>query len=508
MTLRKKPTRSSDALDDPAVRRAMARDSHSLFFDLYYFDNRTKETAPFQYEMFAISEDEGIRLAAIAGFRESAKTTIMAESLALWAVTGKLQKKFILILSQNIQKAQHILLNIRDKLERSKLLREDLGPFKQEPNQWNLDTIVIPKFDARIMIGSVGQSLRGFKHNQHRPDLIILDDVEDIESVKTKEGRDRPWDWFLREVKPGGTDTTKIIILGNMLHEDSFMRRIERKIVSGEMDGLYREYSFLDKDGNALWKERFPDQESIEHKRKDVGDELVWQTEYLLKLVDREDQIFKREWFKTYIDLPRENFHSRYLIGVDLAISKKDAADYTAMVAAYVTGYGADLRIYILPYPVNKKLSAMEAKDEAENLSRSLRHAKIYVEDVGYQGSSVEYLRNDNFDAYGVGVHGQDKAARLRSISFMVQNGHTFFPEKGAEELIDQLVGFGVERHDDLADAFWVVISQILEKDYRPNAVPIRTSVDPNDPDLRILDSRAKEIELEKRRRNAAFFKL
>jgi len=36
------------------------------------------------------------------------------------------------------------------------------------------------------------------------------------------------------------------------------------------------------------------------------------------------------------------------------------------------------------------------------------------------------------------------------------------FPEKGCEELIDQLIGFGKEKHDDLADAFAMLVIKII----------------------------------------------
>lgn len=38
-----------------------------------------------------------------------------------------------------------------------------------------------------------------------------------------------------------------------------------------------------------------------------------------------------------------------------------------------------------------------------------------------------------------------------------------FFPKQGAEELIQQLVYFGVEKHDDLVDAFTIVLLKSLE---------------------------------------------
>ena len=45
----------------------------------------------------------------------------------------------------------------------------------------------------------------------------------------------------------------------------------------------------------------------------------------------------------------------------------------------------------------------------------------------------------------------------------LIKNGTILFPDKGCEELIEQLVGFGVEKHDDLADAFSLLIHKTVE---------------------------------------------
>ena len=44
------------------------------------------------------------------------------------------------------------------------------------------------------------------------------------------------------------------------------------------------------------------------------------------------------------------------------------------------------------------------------------------------------------------------------------------FPRRGAETLIAQLVGFGTERHDDLADALVILLLKAMEqpKDVTP----------------------------------------
>lgn len=45
-----------------------------------------------------------------------------------------------------------------------------------------------------------------------------------------------------------------------------------------------------------------------------------------------------------------------------------------------------------------------------------------------------------------------------------IKSGLIKFPRKGCEKLIEQLVGFGVEKHDDLADAFSLLINSTLDK--------------------------------------------
>ncbi len=51
-----------------------------------------------------------------------------------------------------------------------------------------------------------------------------------------------------------------------------------------------------------------------------------------------------------------------------------------------------------------------------------------------------------------------DKKARITSACFYVKNGRVLFPKEGAELVIASLTGFGIEDHDDMADAFAYVV--------------------------------------------------
>lgn len=69
-------------------------------------------------------------------FRGSAKSTIMTVSYPIWAIIGKLQKKFIVILSQTQYQARLHLANIKAELESNELLKQDLGPFYEVNEEW------------------------------------------------------------------------------------------------------------------------------------------------------------------------------------------------------------------------------------------------------------------------------------------------------------------------------------------------------------------------------------
>jgi len=53
--------------------------------------------------------------------------------------------------------------------------------------------MIIPKYDTKIVGKSTGQKVRGIRYKQWRPDLIIIDDIEDLEMIRTKEQRDKTY---------------------------------------------------------------------------------------------------------------------------------------------------------------------------------------------------------------------------------------------------------------------------------------------------------------------------
>lgn len=458
--------------NDRAIRQALARSKHQWFFLIYFGHYITYPFAPFHYEMFRITEDELLKIVALVAFRNSGKTTLMTTSFPIWSIIGKQRKKFVLILSQTQSQAKMHLANIRRELEGNDLLKADIGPFEEESNEWGANSIVLSKYDARITAASTEQGTRGIRHGAFRPDLVICDDIEDLTSIKTKEGRDKTFDWLNGEILPIGDQNTRFIIVGNLLHEDSSLMRLRKAIDEGSLNGKFFAYPLLDDQDRIAWPGKFKTLKDIENLKKSSGSNSAWFREYLLRIIPSEGQIVYPNWLHYYDVFPDENNDFRYIVtGVDPAIGTMQTNDYTAMVSARVYKYGDNTQIFILPNPVNERLEFPDTVVRAMMLSKTLGNGMptpIAVEDVAYQRSLHQQLQELGYPAEGIKLMGQDKRARAISITYLIKAGRILFPKNGAELLIQQLLGYGVEKHDDLVDALIVLVFKVFQDNLEP----------------------------------------
>lgn len=455
---------------DRSVRRILAMKNHYWFFAIYLSHYIQYPFAPIHFQMFDITEDQRISLAILVAFRNSGKSTIMTASYPIWSLVGVQKKKFVLIISQTQNQARLHLTNIKRELEGNDLLKADIGPFEEYSDEWGANSIVLSDYNARITAASTEQSIRGMRHGQYRPDLIICDDIEDLQSVKTKEGRDRTFNWFNGEVIPVGDTNTKIVVVGNLLHEDSLIMRLRKLITEEKLTASFFAFPLLDEKDSITWPGKFPTMKEIETLKKSVPSESAYFREYLLKIISDQDRLVHPDWIKYYDEIsPAEQRQYLYIAtGIDLAISEKESADCTAMVSAKIHSTDNGLKIYILPNPVNKRMNFPDTVEQAIALSKAVGngyYTELFIENVGYQDAFIQHLKNIGVPAEGVKTGGQGKRERLALVTHMIQQGKVLFPRHGCEDLILQLTGFGVEKHDDLADAFSLLLLKVISDD-------------------------------------------
>jgi predicted phage terminase large subunit-like protein len=448
-------------------RRVLGRQNFRMFFCTYFSHYITRQFAPFHRQMFNLAQDESNRTIVIMAARNSAKSSIMNTGLAIWSVLGDPQKHLVILASRTREKAKQHFMNTRKELENNTLLRSDLGPFKTEESQWG-SVIELTEYDAQIIFASVEQDLRGIRYKQYRPDLLIADDIEDSNSVKTIDGRNSTYDWLARDTIPAGDlEKLRVVLLGTLLHEDSVMVRFKKDIETKRRDGVYREYPLMDAAGNVLWKAKYPDAATIEAERLQVGSDKAWSQEFLLRIMSDHDRVVHPEWIhygESPLPIEANDFRGTF-IGIDPAISEEKRACCTAIVCIRVFGWGDQMKIYVQPYPVNERMGMFGIVEKVKPLVEEhlkVGMVKIYSEDVAFQKALIEALQRNGYIVQGVKPRG-DKRERLSLISHQIKDGTIQFAPRGNEELIMQVVNFGSEKFMDLVDALSMLVPEVVQ---------------------------------------------
>ncbi len=412
----------------------------------------------------------------IIGFRGSAKSTIL-EAYATWCMlTGR--SKYTIYIGSTDEKAKQNVANIKSFIENNELLRKDFGiqidnQKKGFTEKWSEGQITI--FGNTIVAKSRGaKGIRGSLFDGKRLELIIGDDIEDTDNTRTQEARKKTRTWFFTEVVPATAQGSlasdvKIVLLGNLVHRDCLLANLDNKQLDNDNIIQVLKFPLYDDEGNITWEALYPNKETVEKAKQKVylaGEGLgasIWAREYLLKFVDEEDQVIKDTEIQYYPDEWLQRPHLQTGVGVDLAISEAQTADYTAMVRGVIVlnDYG-EKRLLILKNPVKRRMGFEETIGTAKLIKDEMQKQPIfYVEDVGYQRSAIEIMKKNGINAVSVKVS-KDKRSRLMAISPYIKSGMVLFPKDGASDILEEVIGFGIEPHDDVMDAFVHLVGNML----------------------------------------------
>ncbi len=456
-------------LNDWTMRRELAKDFR--WFCAIYLSHYFKlSPAAFHQDLMNTLGNHDERMLEIIGFRGSAKSTFGSVALPLWAALEHPEKYgFIIPVSDTFVQAKTNMANIKNELDSNWLIKNDYGtmrsPTKVDDNpepdlasdeEWQAQNILLEN-GVRIMARSRGQKLRGLRHRATRPKLIVADDVEDREWVKTRENRDKTDQWFRGEVIPSrDVKDGRVVCIGNWLHEDALMARLKKT-------GMFKVKEFPLIEGDMLmWPALYPTQDRLDKERMLMG-ETAWQREMLLRIVPEEGQVITPRDIHYYDGDPSGALEIMGH-GIDLAISKKSTADYTTDVKGEVRYDGAlaRTRVFIRRNPLNARLNFLEIIQygKAQNVGKTPH--LFFVEDVAFQKAAIEELERNGLAVTPMKPT-TDKRSRLIVVAPYIKNGTVLFPRTGCEDLLAQLFGFGVETHDDLVDGLTSLILGLVQ---------------------------------------------
>ncbi len=235
-------------------------------------------------EMFRMLKNSKYEFFVVMAFRGSGKSTIMNMANVLWSILGKPQKKFAVVVSQTQEQAKNHFTNIKEELLHNELLREDFGPFAENETEWKKMSLELVYHESKIQSVSMEQGIRGIKYNSIRPDLIVCDDLEDSSARFDQTERDKLYARFASEITPLGSENTRIVVLGNLICEDSLIMRLKKDMEDNKRRGIFRVYPIIDNDRRILWQDKFKNIEKIKELWRKFP-EAVWSREFLLKIL-------------------------------------------------------------------------------------------------------------------------------------------------------------------------------------------------------------------------------
>lgn len=222
-------TRQRLRVEMSQARRAAASTSLKAFVSAYLPAHMTLPPSRMHAELFteldAITARRGARL-AIAAPRGHAKSTVVSLGYVLYCVCFGLEK-YILLISNTAEQASDFLSHIRTELAENPRIAEDFPELVDPPgpSRWRRDEI-ITRTGIKITALGAEKKIRGRRNQQHRPGLIILDDIENEQDCRSPEQRRQRMDWLQRSVLKAGTGTTNLVAVGTVIHADGLLANL------------------------------------------------------------------------------------------------------------------------------------------------------------------------------------------------------------------------------------------------------------------------------------------
>jgi len=227
-------------------------------------------------------------------FRGGGKSTVAEEAIIVMACLQ--QFKNGLVIGETEPRAQERLAAIKHEFETNEDLLELFGDLKGR--KWQ-ETYIELSNGTVLRAHGRGQSLRGVKHLHYRPDIAFLDDLEDEESVRTPEARQKTMDWFVKTFMPALDPRARVRMAATPLHPEALALKLSRS-----PDWVVRKYPILYKDAAGQEAATWPERYSLDwcrNKRREyesLGQRHAWQQEFMCEAENPEDKIFTPDLFR------------------------------------------------------------------------------------------------------------------------------------------------------------------------------------------------------------------
>ena len=431
----------------------------AYYFPHYTVNPETGKTTPcadFHIKAANKVKKERNLKAVFKWHRGAAKSTHLDIFIPLWLKCQEVKQLNVMVLvGKSEDNANTLLADIQAELQFNQRYIHDFGQ-QYNNGSWE-DGEFVTKDGTAFFARGRGQSPRGLRYRSHRPDYIVIDDLDDDELCESPARVTRLTNW-VKEALFGALDggRGRFIMVGNLIAKNSVLANI------AATDGVHvSQVNIWDKNGNVSWAAKWtPDEVKAIERFQGYRS---FQKEYMNNPIT-EGAVFRQDWIK-WGKLPDLKKFEELVLYIDPSFKGTTKNDYkAAKLWGKVGSQLWHIKAFVRQCSVAEMVRWLYDLYEW-SLEKGIA-IKWYMEANFMQDTILdEFRREGDLRGYQLPISGDkrkkpDKFQRVEAISPLWERGFVTYNEDEKNDPymlagIDQTLAFekGMRGHDDAPDA-------------------------------------------------------
>lgn len=312
--------------------------------------------------------------------RELAKTARTMMEIMYLSLKGK--KRNVILVSNSYDNAERLLLPYKAEFENNKRIAQDYGP-QPSLGQWENGEFTTKNGVSFRALGA-GQSPRGTRKEQYRPDTILIDDIDTDEECRNPDRIKQKLKWIEEALIPTRSISNPLLLIvcGNIIAKYCCVTELAKKADKHEVINI------RDKTGKSVWPDKNSEAQ-IDRVLSTISYNSA-QKEYFNNPISEGD-VFKEI---TYGSCPKLKDCEAVVVYSDPATSNKDKGSGSTK-SVLVVGYH-QLKYYLYWVRLDQCTNAtfVDWLYEAENYMKAEKvdTYRIYVENNALQDPFYEQV--------------------------------------------------------------------------------------------------------------------
>lgn len=228
------------------LKRIKYLEAHPEEWFKYYFPNYySSEPADFHLRSTRriLNNPEWYEVRAWS--RELAKSARTMMEIIYLALTGK--KRSVLLISANLDSAKKLLKPYKLNFENNQRIISDYG-VQESYGDWEEGNFITKSGCAFCAVGA-GQSPRGSRNEEVRPDVVLMDDFDTDVDCRNPDIVENKWEWFEQAVYATRSISKPMLVIfcGNIIAETCCIKLAIKMADKAEVINI------RDKNGKSTW---------------------------------------------------------------------------------------------------------------------------------------------------------------------------------------------------------------------------------------------------------------